>query len=103
MNNRKETLLTLHKELSTRVDKINKDLHNRKTSPKFSDQATDRQNDDVLLNLKDEAQEELLLVKNALLKLERGIYGTCEKCHEAIREERLNAVPFAAHCSDCAA
>lgn len=102
MSDRKQKLVVLQNELSKRVAKIEADLHSRKTSPKFSDQAVDRRNDDVLLNLKDEAQEELVLVDKALLKLERGLYGRCEKCHEPIREERLDAVPFAALCSACA-
>lgn len=103
MTDTQTILLDLKQELSTRVANIDQDIYNRKTSPKFSDQAVDRQNDDVLLNLKNEAQEELSLIDKALLKLERGMYGKCEKCHQDIREERLDALPFAAHCSNCAA
>jgi len=103
MTDRQTTLLNLRQELKTRVAKIEKDIHNRKTSPKFSDQAVDRQNDDVLLNLKDEAKEEISLIDKALLKLERDMYGKCEKCHQDIRAERLDALPFAAYCSNCAA
>ncbi len=102
MTNRKEKLVALKEELSLRIEKIDKDLHNRKTSSKFSDQVVDRQNDDVLLNLKSEAQEELEQIDHALLKMERDLYGACEKCHEDISGERLDALPFATHCSQCA-
>jgi DnaK suppressor protein len=37
-----------------------------------------------------------------LLKIERDVYGTCEKCHSAISAERLDAIPFTAYCKNCA-
>ena len=98
----KEKLLTMKQELSDRIAKIDNDLHNRRTSSKFADQVVDRQNDDVLLNLKNEAQFELQQIDNALLKLERDLYGNCEKCHNEISQERLEAVPYATHCKNCA-
>ena len=102
MSDRKNALVALKEELSQRIDKIDADLHSRKTSSKFSDQVVDRQNDDVLLNLKNEAQEELEQIERALLKMERDLYGACEKCHEEISEERLDAMPFASYCQNCA-
>lgn len=102
MNNMKDTLLGLQRELSDRIAKIDKDMHSRMTSSKFSEQVVDRQNDDVLLNLKEEAQQELEQINHALLKIERNMYGTCETCHGEISAERLDAVPFAAHCKKCA-
>ncbi|MFT6270828.1 MAG: RNA polymerase-binding transcription factor DksA [Alphaproteobacteria bacterium] len=101
MTDRIEKLLRLKEELSIRVAKIDKELHNRKTSGKFSDQVVDRQNDDVLLNLKSEAQQELEQINHALIKLENSVYGICAKCHGGISPERLDAIPFAANCKDC--
>ncbi len=98
----KQKLLDMQQELSERVSKIDNDLHSRKTSSKFSDQVVDRQNDDVLLNLKEEAQQELEQISQALVKVENGRYGICEKCHGDISPDRLSAVPFAALCVNCA-
>lgn len=103
MNNNKEQLLNLQNELNNRIAKIDKDMHGRQTSAKFSEQAIDHQNDEVLLNLKNEAQQELEQITHALLKIERDVYGTCEKCHGQISSERLNAIPFTAYCKNCAA
>lgn len=103
MTDFKQKLLSLQQELSERVAKIDNDLHSRRTSSKFSDQVVDRQNDDVLLNLKEEAQQELEQINLALVKVENNRYGICEKCHEDISADRLNAVPFAARCKQCAA
>jgi DnaK suppressor protein len=102
MHKNKEQLLALQKEFNNRIVKIDKDLHSRLSSAKFSEQAVDHQNDDVILNLKNEAQQELEQVNHALLKIERDVYGTCEKCHSAISAERLDAIPFTAYCKNCA-
>jgi DnaK suppressor protein len=102
MHNNKEQLLALQKVFNNRIVKIDKDLHSRLSSAKFSEQAVDHQNDDVILNLKNEAQQELEQVNHALLKIERDVYGTCEKCHSAISAERLDAIPFTAYCKNCA-
>ncbi|TRY30665.1 TraR/DksA family transcriptional regulator [Aliiglaciecola sp. M165] len=99
----KEQLLLLQHELKNRVEKIDKDLHSRMTSAKFSEQVVEGQNDEVLLNLKNEAEQELEQIEHALLKLENGRFGHCEKCHGKISEERLHAVPFATLCKKCAA
>lgn len=40
----------------------------------------------------------LLKVEHALDKIERGIYGVCEKCGADISTDRLKAVPEAEYC-----
>jgi len=102
MSDTKQKLLSLQQELSTRIEKIDADLHGRHTSAKFSEQVVDSQNDDVLRNLKSEGEEELEQVNHALLKIERDLYGKCETCHEDIDKERLEALPFAPYCMKCA-
>jgi len=102
MSDLKEKLLSLKAEFSTRVEKIDADLSSRKTSHNFSEQSVDQQNDGVLYNLKNEAEEELELIEHALLKIERNLYGKCETCHEEIGNERLEALPFTAYCKTCA-
>ena len=42
-------------------------------------------------------------VERALEKLEDGTYGTCDYCGRAVGAERLEAVPWAALCVECAA
>lgn len=37
----------------------------------------------------------------ALGRIERGVYGTCERCRRPIARERLKAVPYARHCVPC--
>jgi DnaK suppressor protein len=41
-------------------------------------------------------------IDNALAKIESGAYGTCEECGKAIGEARLEAMPAARLCIECA-
>ncbi len=41
-------------------------------------------------------------VEHALAKLDDGNFGTCEDCHQAIGSARLEAMPAARFCIDCA-
>jgi RNA polymerase-binding transcription factor DksA len=41
-------------------------------------------------------------VRDALLRVEQGSFGTCENCGQVIVKERLEALPFARYCVDCA-
>lgn len=102
MNSNQQALIKLQTELRSRIEKIDNDLHSRLTSAKFSDQVTEKQNDDVLLNLKNEASFELEQIDRALLKIQSNEYGACEKCHHPISAERLAALPFTAFCKNCA-
>ena len=41
-------------------------------------------------------------VESALDRIEDGTYGPCQDCGQEIRRERLNALPYALHCIECA-
>ena len=41
-------------------------------------------------------------VERALVKLEDGSYGVCDRCGDPITPERLEAIPWAALCVRCA-
>jgi DnaK suppressor protein len=41
-------------------------------------------------------------VERALEKLRDGSFGICDSCGETIAEERLDAIPWATLCIDCA-
>src|SRR5215218_156009 len=54
------------------------------------------------LALRDRSKAELARVDAALKAIEAGSYGTCTSCGEAIAPERLEAIPWASTCIDCA-
>ena len=68
----------------------------------FEDQASARENDEVVESLEHQVNDELALVRAALQRLDHGTYGKCTRCGEAIANARLQAVPYAAACSACA-
>jgi DnaK suppressor protein len=47
-------------------------------------------------------QESLVDVDDALDRLESGTYGLCERCGKPITDARLEAMPTARRCLDCA-
>lgn len=54
------------------------------------------------LALRDRSRMELHRVESALRALDQGTYGTCESCGKPIAPDRLEAIPWAAMCIDCA-
>lgn len=53
------------------------------------------------LALRERAEQHLAEVDAALARLDAGTYGRCVECHRDIAPERLEALPWAAHCIDC--
>ncbi|MEA2498110.1 MAG: DnaK suppressor protein [Actinomycetota bacterium] len=51
----------------------------------------------------DRDQAVLADVERALIKIEEGTYGVCDVCGTAIAPARLDALPWAVVCVDCAA
>ena len=61
-------------------------------------QVFDQQRD---LALRDRATQQLAQVDAALARLDAGTFGHCERCGRPIAAERLDALPWAAHCITC--
>jgi len=61
-------------------------------------QVFDQQRD---LALRDRAEQHLALVDAALARLEADTFGICLRCGRPIAPERLDALPWAAHCIEC--
>ena len=57
---------------------------------------------EVIDGLDDEAATELNQVNEALTRLGAGEYGFCKSCGNEIGEMRLEALPYATLCIDCA-
>jgi len=91
----------LKSELETRIAKANTSL-SASHSANWSEQAVERENDEVLVELMREGKEELEQIKLAFMRMDRGHYGTCVACGAAINPQRLNAMPMATLCVECA-
>lgn len=93
-----------HRILSERVERTAKHLYRREEpySADFAEQVVEVENNEVVEYLDDEAKAELAQINKALLRLENGQYGICTDCQGEISEARLQALPAALLCIDCA-
>ena len=67
-----------------------------------AEQAQERENDEVVDAIGNETAQSIRVLQAALMRLEDGTYGLCEKCGEEISEGRLKAIPEATQCVNCA-
>jgi RNA polymerase-binding protein DksA len=96
-------LKALRQELGDRLERVEGHIkrHDGPLSADFEEQATERQNDEVVFALDDSLKEELSAIDHALNRIANGEFGICVKCGEEIEIARLDAVPFAATCVEC--
>lgn len=97
-------LVELRDLLDARHHRIEKHL-NRREEPLPADseeRAGELGNHETMARLDEGARAELLLIDRALARLDAGDYGRCERCGEAIADERLDVIPFAVRCVACA-
>jgi DnaK suppressor protein len=99
-----DQLLKLRNELEHRITAIEADIHHKKepVEKDFAEQVTQRENDDVLMAIDNEAQHTVMLIDAALDRIKDGHYGICSVCNEKISDKRLAALPYATTCINCA-
>ena len=87
-----------------RREKLARHVHHREEPlpQDFAEQAVELENSETMVALEDELREKEREVEQALARLEAGTYGICTECGEEIAKERLEALPAAALCFDCA-
>lgn len=69
--------------------------------PDSMDAASLDSQDHVELVVRQHKSDLLKRIEEALLRIERGVYGNCSDCAEPIPEKRLVAMPFAKRCNTC--
>lgn len=88
-------------ELQKRIDSIHQDFADGRHAD-WSEQASERENDEVLNALESEAKIEIQLLSNAITRIENGNYGICQTCGDEIASKRLLVQPAAIKCIECA-
>jgi RNA polymerase-binding transcription factor DksA len=68
----------------------------------MADLGTDNYDQEFTLGLIENEQGTLELVNEALGRMNQGTYGQCVECGEAISKPRLQAIPYARNCIQCA-
>lgn len=69
----------------------------------YGDMATEAVGQEMNFAISDAGRKTLKEIEEALLRVQDGTYGHCERCQKLIDEARLEAVPQAAMCISCAA
>lgn len=87
--------------LTARVAKIEGHLRDP-GNPDWQEQASERQNDEVLEHLDQTELREIEEIRGALARMADGSYGRCAVCGEPIGEGRLEALPYTSQCIGCA-
>ena len=107
---RKDPVEKYRKRLLEKRDELNSDLAKNRA---VSDESVDEQAQDMVdratsaytrefaFSLSEADRKALLLIDQALLRLEQGTYGICVHCLGHVQDKRLEAVPWARHCLDC--
>jgi DnaK suppressor protein len=84
--------------------------HDSKSPTHMAELGTDTFEQDFSLGVMERDQGVLEEIEDALKRIDKGTFGLCEGCLEqgkppskaAIPKARLNAVPYARYCVDCA-
>lgn len=88
-------------ELQHRISSIHKDFAGGRDAD-WSEQAGERENDEVLNALESEAKIEIQHLSNAITRMDNGNYGICQTCGDEISSQRLQVQPAAEKCIQCA-
>ena len=99
---RKAELEARLSELTHRVGQIEGDLE-APVSEDLEEQATEREDDEVLEDLGAASVREIRMIEAALDRIADGSYGVCSNCGATISEARLDTLPATPFCSECAA
>ena len=89
-------------QLEARLAHVTKDMSSSHSADS-GEQAVERENDEVLEVIGQEAQASMQHIRAALARIDAGTYGLCARCGEAINPARLEALPEAVCCVGCAA
>ncbi len=68
----------------------------------MADVGTENYDQEFTLSLIENEQGVLDQIHEALSRIEAGTYGACEECGGPIAKPRLQALPYARHCIECA-
>jgi DnaK suppressor protein len=99
----RQTLLGKQQEL---VESYQRDMAAGNEQPDdgiqdLADKAASAYSKELNFSLSDGERETLVLVEEALRRIDDNTYGNCFNCGQTIGEKRLKAVPWTRYCIDC--
>lgn len=99
----RQELINELRNLMGRSDRI--DAHWRGEAPPtdWAELAIHRENDEVVESLDERTREQILLIKQAVRRMDENEWQYCANCGEEIPAARLQALPTTTFCVRCAA
>lgn len=95
---RRRRLVDVHQSTNRDIG----ELMDAPKDPEFEEGAQAALTEYTLHRLTDAQRREVQAIDAALGHMDAGEYGNCEDCGGEIYFERLQALPFATRCTDCA-
>lgn len=96
----KDKLLAERETIARKLS--NKDLSiDDSEMPDPVDLAVKNYSKNVMLFVSENESKQLVLINEALERLEDDEYGLCQNCENDVNPKRLNAVPWAKYCLAC--
>jgi DnaK suppressor protein len=89
-------------ETSRRADAEIDALRAAERDPEFEEGAQSEHEQFTLARLSEAQRREILQIDAALARIEAGEYGVCRDCEQEIDPRRLEALPYALLCTECA-
>jgi DnaK suppressor protein len=66
-----------------------------------ADMAANAYTKELMVSMNENDRKLLLMIDEALVRIEDGEFGECIRCGEPILERRLEAIPWARYCLNC--
>ncbi|WP_386083059.1 TraR/DksA family transcriptional regulator [Vreelandella sp. F11] len=103
-NERRRALVELRIETLERIQRYEAHQHQRSGAldKDLEEQAPQIQSDDIVDLLDNEAHAELTQIEKAISRIDAHVGERCEVCGEVIDIHRLQALPYATRCNECA-
>ena len=96
----KEKLLAEREQLIEKLKGNDLSIDDAET-PDPVDLAVRNYSKNVMLAVSENESRQLMLIDQALLRIEDDEYGPCQNCEKPINPKRLAAIPWARFCIEC--
>lgn len=98
LHRRRRVILETTRRAAAEIDA----LRAAERDPEFEEGAQSEHEQFTLERLSETQRREIVQIDAALARLDAGEYGTCRDCDQEIDPRRLEALPYAVLCTECA-
>ena len=100
----RENLIDMLEDLDERLEKITDNVKqlDEPITKNLEQPAVETENNESSDSLENSARAEMEQIQRAISRIDKGTYGICLNCGQAIKKERLNNIPFSSQCIHCA-